>query len=58
MTLLAVALVAWIVLTLPAAVLMGKCIARGLAPAGAPVQLPTQRVAVEDAPAPRARTRA
>ncbi len=49
MTMLAVALVAWIVLTLPAAVLMGKCIARGLAPAPLPVQVPAQRDAGQDA---------
>jgi hypothetical protein len=53
MTLLAVALVAWLLLTLPAAVLMGKCIARGLEPVGAEVHVPSQRGPVErtDAPA-------
>ena len=48
MTLFAVALVAWIVLTLPAAVLMGKCISRGLAPSHPTVQVPAQRSAGVD----------
>jgi hypothetical protein len=43
--LLAVVLVSWVLLTLPAAVLMGKCIARGLEPAGTTpsVHVPQQR---------------
>lgn len=47
MILLAVVLVSWLVLTLPAAVLMGKCIARGLdrAPQGAATDVPSQRTA-------------
>ena len=59
MTLLAVALVVWALLSLPAAVLMGKCIAHGLAPAAddTPVQLPAQRTAVEDVPAQQAPSR-
>ena len=52
MILLAVALVAWLLLTLPAAVLMGKCIARGLEPTGAAVRVPQQRGPVEHAPVP------
>ena len=51
MILLAVALVAWLLLTLPAAVLMGKCIARGLEPTGAAVHVPSQRGPVEHTPA-------
>lgn len=50
MILFAVVLVLWILLTLPAAVLMGKCIARGLepAPSADAVRLPGQRTAGED----------
>ncbi len=51
MVLFAVVLVCWLLLTLPAAVLMGKCISRGLEPAagaGASPRLPQQRAATED----------
>ena len=60
MILLAVALVAWLLLTLPAAVLMGRCIARGLEPTGVAVQVPQQRRPVEHArvPAQAARSQA
>ena len=60
MILLAVALVAWLLLTLPAAVLMGKCIARGLEPSGAEVHVPSQRgpVAHASVPAQVARSQA
>jgi hypothetical protein len=54
--LLAVVLVSWVLLTVPAAVLMGKCISRGLDPAGVTpsVRVPQQRgaSAVEGAQSP------
>ena len=55
MVLLAVVLVSWVLLTLPVAVLMGKCIAHGLAPSaqtGATVAVPEQRSARESASFP------
>ncbi len=49
----AVVLVTWVLLTVPAAVLMGKCIARGLAPAPAgTVRVPEQRSAAAEPAAP------
>ena len=52
---IAVVLVSWVLLTLPAAVLMGRCISYGLTPpamtAAAVTAVPEQRSAVEDAPA-------
>jgi hypothetical protein len=58
--LLAVVLVCWLLLTLPAAVLMGKCIARGLAPSEPPVapSVPAQRSPVGAAVRERAEVRA
>jgi len=54
--LFAVALAVWVLLTLPVAVLMGKCISRGLAPAGelVAVRVPQQRTAPAEAGRPRA----
>lgn len=53
MVLFAVVLAGWLALTFPAAVLMGKCIERGLRPGGEPDLSETSAIVPAQRPAPQ-----